>query len=183
MTERDAETFDILDMLSGNKFPEETVRVYVNEDLMYRVAEIEEKIQRNPEDASLEAEREELVRKAREFEFQVHVQGIPRASLMNAVQKVEEQFPSEYTALGRRKPNAQADNAMAVLQWVLYVKKIVSPSGAEAGPLSEEEAEALRGQLPLPAVEAVERAISDIHEKTNKGHETLAMETDFLSKR
>lgn len=183
MTEFDANTFDIADMLSGNKFPEKMVPIYVNEEVSYRVAEIEERIQADPENEGLEAEREALHKEAQNFRFEVHLRGVPRDKILTAVEQIEEQYPSEYSALGRRKPNAEADHAMSLLQWALYIQKIVSPTGAVADSLSDDEVENMRRGLPAPAIQAIEEGISALQEKTRSGHEALAMETDFLSKR
>ena len=183
MTENTPEVLNLADMLTGNNFPEKTIDVFVNEALAYQIADLNERIASEPSNEALEAELDGLIEEAQAFRFRIVIQGVPRHDLMAALERIEEQFPAEYSALGRRKPNAEADNAMSILQWVLHIKKIVGPSGAEAGPLSEEEAETLRDQLPLAAIQAVETGISDIIEKTRSGHEALAMESDFLSKR
>lgn len=187
-------TFDLADMLSGNHYPEREVTVYVNEAAFYEAGRLSNRIREVKETGGdseetlaeidrLEARLSEIKDEVEKSRFVFTLRGVPRSALVTAVEKIEEEFPSTYTALGQRRPNAKADNQMAIAQWALYIQSIESPSGAKVGPLTPEEAEALRSGLPAVVADDVEAAISELHTSVRDGYESLRTGTDFLSKR
>lgn len=73
-------TFDILEHLSGRTYPEETVKVYFDEDAMRKVAELEEAINNSLDQdvvVSLEKEQAKLREKAEKTALTFHLRGIP----------------------------------------------------------------------------------------------------------
>ena len=179
----DAKTFDLSEMLSGINYPTVDVPVFLNEDLAFRIADLDERIAKHPEDEALETERESLVEEAKKFLYVVHLKGISRDTYLTALEQVTSEHKPETDSLGRLKPNPEGDAALERKLWALYIESVTDPSGRTVDGVSEEEAHGLIRNLPYTAVEAIGQGISDLSLKTRKGFEDLALETDFLSQR
>lgn len=179
----DPETFDLSDMFTGVDFPTEEVPVFLNERVAYDLSKVEEEIAKSPDDEKLEKKRKALVKEASKSCFTFHLEGIPSSNLQNALDEIEKIRPQEFTTFGRPKPDPERNEMTLDAIWVLFIKKIVSPDGKVATVETTEDARSLRKGVPFEVSEKVTAAINELRERVAKGFESLAMETDFLSKR
>lgn len=183
----DSRTFDIADMFTGVSYPTEVVDFYTDSAVAYEFHKLTEQaleaIKSGDEDQGRELEktREKLLKRAEDFHYRVHLRGQSRESIMAIIQKVDDEFPVEYTFIGQEKPNNQRSEKMTNLFWELYIEKIDHPNGSTMVKPPEETIRIIRGQAPLPEIEKVDEAINTLREGVKSGLDAIAQDHDFLS--
>lgn len=182
----DAKTFDLAAVFSGNAFPKDTVDVYLNEEIAYRIHGINKELGK-PDTLSdegkvkkLQDDLKALAKKAEESHYVIHLTGVSRQDRKGALAEALEKYPAETDAFGRTKQDAKANEFLSNLVWKLHVEKIVNPEGAELEP-SLEDIIIFRDNAPDSVIDAVEAGIAELSEGVKSGFETIVQEHDFLS--
>lgn len=187
MTDLDHKTFDIADMFTGIAYPTDSVAVYTNPDVAYRLHKLGEEAldvvrEKNEERArEIEVERDELVKQGEASRYVVHLRGQSRDNREAVIDKVRSKYPAEYDFLGREKVEPAADKMFANLMWALHIERIEAPNGAIKAPVDESDIRILRGNLEDSEINKIESAIQELSAGAKGGFETLAQEHDFLS--
>lgn len=176
-------TFDLAAALAGRTYPEIKVPIFLDEELQFKLSELDKKISTatNEEVEELEGDRQELLGLFHTSVIWVTVKGAPRHVRKATAEKVMADHPVEYTPLGQVKPNPAGDEAIANATWAIHVVEFSTAKGETLVP-SEADIIAFRGQAPDSAVVAVESAIHELTSGSKAGYETAVQDLDFLSR-
>lgn len=183
----DFRTFDVAEMFSGASYPTEVVDFYTDSSVAYEFHKLTEQsleaIKKQDDELAKDIEKRhaELVKKAKDSHYKVHLRGQSRDNIMAIIAKVDEEFPVEYTFIGQEKPNAARNEKLTNLFWQLYIEKIDHPNGSVMVSPPEEVIKIIRGQAPISESEKVDEAIKNLRDGVKSGFESLAQENDFLS--
>lgn len=181
------ETFNIIDALQGVDYPEDSVDVFMSDNLMYLISKANDELRlaelRKEEDKVKEIREklDNLREQASIVKFTFHVRSIPRDQMKAILTKLDNDFPPEKDLMGRDVSNPERDEAFMSRQWAAHIVRIVNPNGAVQVGISEEDAEKLRGHMPQSALEAVQRTMDALYEGAKKGYETSIQDVNFLS--
>lgn len=182
-----AATFDVAEMFLGSLYPTEEVSFYTDAAVAYEFHRLSEEaiqaIRDKDESAATEIEtrRDELIRKAADKRYVIHLRGQSRDNRRAIINQVRAKYPADQDFLGREKANPEADEMYANLTWALHIEKIVRPDGAVLVGPDAEVIKVIRGNAPDSELAKVEQAIMDLSEGVKSGFEALAQEHDFLS--
>lgn len=164
-------TFSFIERLRGRGMPKDSVDIYLDEELGYRLVEVEMLISvtTNKEQlAALEAEAEELKESLRSQKYTLFFEGISNKRYDELVDLSCENYPYEYeettspfTGVTTRTviTNEDRDRLFTNMLWAAIIRKVVDPSGSEQVGLSPEDAEALRQEGPRHGVVLVAETI------------------------
>lgn len=186
--ETSPKTLDLAAVFSGRSYPKETVTVYMDEVLGYKIYKLtKESVQATlardeDEKDRIGAELKEAAAKAEPSRLLFHLTGASREDRKAATEETLEKFPAEKDAFGREKSNAEANEYYANLVWKLHVERIEAADGSTVEPTLE-DVEMFRKHAPDHAIEAVEAGIQELTEGVKGGFTTLIQEHDFLSQR
>lgn len=181
------ETFNIIDALQGVDYPEDSVDVFMSDNLMYLISKANDELRlaelRKEEDKVKEIQEklDNLREQASIVKFTFHVRSIPRDQMKAILTKLDNDFPPEKDLMGRDVSNPERDETFMSRQWAAHIVRIVNPNGAVQVGISEEDAEKLRGHMPQSALEAVQRTMDALYEGAKKGYETSIQDVNFLS--
>lgn len=180
-------TLDLGAVLAGVAYPKDTVEVWLDEATAYEISKADKAIKRAElmGDAELveklEEQREKLVELGASSRLVFHLTGVSRRVKEDILSKTDEKFKPEYSIMGTRMPNRQADEYHANLRWAVHVEKFVASDGSELVAPGPESIERFRAVAPAPASDAIENAINDLSDGAKSGFESLAQEHGFLS--
>lgn len=180
-------TLDLGELLAGISYPKDTVEVWLDEATAYEISKADAAIKRAElmGDAELvsklETEREKLVELGASSRLVFHLTGVSRKVKDDIITKTDEKFKPEYSFMGTRVPNREADDYHANLRWAVHIEKFVAADGSELVAPGPESIEKFRDVAPAPATEAIEKAITNLSEGAKSGFESLAQEHAFLS--
>ena len=181
------ETFNIIDALQGVDYPEDSVDVFMSDNLMFLISKANDELRlaelRKEEDKVKEIQEklDNLREQASIVKFTFHVRSIPRDQIKAILTKLDADFPPEKDLMGREVPNPERDESFMARQWAAHIVRIVNPNGAVQVGISEEDADKLRGHMPQSALEAVQRTMDSLYEGAKKGYETSIQDVNFLS--
>lgn len=181
------ETFDLIEALQGINYPEDSVEVFLDDNLMYLRNKAEKELRKaeilNQKDQVEEISKrlEELLDAASVVKFTFHVRAISRRDHQSLSKEVLKQYPVEKDFLGREESNPDREDLYAEKTWAAHIVKIVNPAGAVQNGITPEEARAFIAQAPRSATEAVQAKIEALYEGSKEGYESLIKETNFLS--
>lgn len=199
-------TFNILSALKDRAYPKDEVIVYLDEDVAYRAAQAQEKVnvaglgakkndtaeiiaKREAELEKLEAERDEIIKELTKSRYVFKLRGISEGRREEIYNLSSEAFPVEYREernqfsgelIREEIPNADRDRIYTNNLWASHIEAIVSPDGETQQGISVEDVEPLRNNLPL----AARAAINECIEKLRLATATFMFEVDedFLAK-
>lgn len=183
MTEKlNAETFDLMSVLSGQDFPTVEVPVYFNEATGLKIYHVQNKLNAavdEKEVKKLDKELKSLISQAKGEQYVVTVQAIPDQMRRDLLNKVLDEFPSKKDVFGREEAHPEADSQFSRLMWSAHIRKVTSPTGAIAV-LDEESARALHDSSSTTVHEAINRGITELQTGAKAGFEIAAKDIDFL---
>lgn len=183
----DHESFDLIAAIQGISYPEETVEVYLDDNIMYlldkaksalRKAEI---LGQEDDKARLEEEIENLRDAASGVRFQFLLRAQPRRIHQAATREALKRFPEEKDVFGRVIEDDERDEFFTNRLWALHIVEITSPSGAKQVGLSEEEVQSFRDLAPRSAQNAIQRTLDGLYKGADQGYEAMIQDNDFLS--
>ena len=179
--ELDFKTFDLVEVLSGRSYPEDTFPVYFDEGRAYQVTKVGRELDRlNPKDEGFDEKQQEwlgLVDDLRKSAYKVTVKGVPSYVDRNIVDTIREKHDLKIGA----ELSGSAYEEYMVLKWTSRLVRMEDPNGAVIAPLTEEMVKALRDNAPEFVQRQIEEAISALEGGVRGGFEVAASETDFLS--
>lgn len=187
MTELDPKTFDLAAVLAGIDYPETTVDVYFNNDLAYKVATLNERLDQlsavgGKEYEKLQKEFDNFIDEVKQHKFTFHIKGVPTSVENSINETIRTQYPVKRNALGiAESDNAEADNAYVRLVMQSYISKIVAPDGSVITAPSAEDIDTLFDNAPQHALAVIQDAIVQLKMKTSQGFEIGVKSADFLS--
>jgi len=199
--------FNIVDAVKNRAYPTDAVEIFIDEDVAFHVAELNEAIERiagdldkaglakKEVDAILKrrdeimADREKLIKEMGDTKYLFHLKGISEGTRQDLYDKALEKYPMEYEK--NRNPftneqekievdNVERDRYFTALLWEAYIVKIVAPDGSEQEGINLEEAEELRKSMPLASITAITEAIEKMRAATALF--MMSVNEDFLAK-
>jgi len=198
--------FDILSVLKGRGYPETQVPVYMDENAIYAISEVKDKIEEQENKTGLKGEsektkkiiealyeeKESLTKKITASGLTVHLVGIAEGSREETYRKAVKKYPIEYEkedpmagllAGGKKKEqkdSPQRDDLFTDFLWQEHIVKIVDVEGNEQTDFAYSTINQVRNQFPLSASIAINKAIEKLRDATA----LFVMETgeDFLAK-
>lgn len=180
----DARTFDLVAALAGRTYPGEVVPIFFDESLQYELAKLDRLIVStdNTETlAELKKTRDELLEKFKAATYKVTLEGVPQDVVEATLKQVTDEYPQEYDAFGRAKPNPEGDKKFTVKEWELHIRSLEDPNGGVIAPVTEEHILLLMNKAPRAAQAAISRAITRLRDDSVKGYEDAIQGLDFLS--
>lgn len=199
-------TFNIVKVLQERGYPQTTVKIVLDEELIYEAATLKQEIESidssigksNPSARqkelleTLTEKHEELAAKIRDSFYTVHIRGISEGKREELYNLAKKKFPIQYEApnpvndlLGspserKEKPSPERDSMFTNLLWQAHIQKIVDPEGNEQTEFSYSAASTMKEQFPLNATLAINEAIEKIRAATAVF--TFETDEDFLAK-
>lgn len=187
MSELDPKTFDLAKVLAGVDYPETTVDVYFNSDLAYKIASLNDELEKlsvvgGKEYEKAQKEFDKFIDEVKEHKFTFHIKGVPTNVENSINETIRTQYPVKRNALGMpESDNAEADNAYVRLIMQAYISKIVAPDGSTIVAPSLEDVDTLFDNAPQHALAVIQDAIVQLKMKTAQGFEIGVKSADFLS--
>lgn len=187
MSELDPKTFDLAAVLSGINYPERTVDVYFNGDLAYKIASLNQQLEKSSISGSKEYEKlqkefDKFIESVKEQKFTFHIKGVPTHVENSINETIRAEYPVKRNALGIAEGDtSEADAAYVKLVMRSYISKIVAPDGSVISPPSAEDIDALFNNAPSHVLSVLQDAIVELKTKTAEGFEIGVKSADFLS--
>ena len=195
-------TFKILDVIQGRGYPEQVVRIYLDEATAYQAALVKEELEEldgkpnssinEKKRADLIEKQEDLIEELQKSMFTFHLSGISeskREEIYNQAKKkypIEYEKPSDLIALtGQKqerveKESPERDTLFTELLWAESIQRIVSPEGDEQERMTYSEVKQMRGLLPLASSAALNSAIEKL--RVSSAIFMSQVNEDFLAK-
>jgi hypothetical protein len=189
---REPGTFSFIERLRGRNYAKDTVTVYLNEELGYKLQEVEAKIEDGPsvdELAALEKELAALRAELAPDKYIFHVEGISNEDYDKLVADAVEQFPYEYEDsvdlyTGKKTKETvdspERNEYFTNLLWSKVIRKVELADGDSDENINSGWIETFRRLGPINALQHVGLAV----EKVRMGSEWIeyAEDEDFLVK-
>ena len=181
-------TIDFAKVFSGQEYPKDSVSVIVDENLGYKVNQVQKKIRvavlsgDADERKALEAEYDDLAKSAKDATYTFYLTGIPRELKEDLTRTVREEFNIETDMFGNAKFNEDAEKAYKSRRWALHIEKIEGPDGSVAVAPTAENLAAFLASAPDTAIETVDAKIAELSGSgAAEGFDLLIRDADFLS--
>lgn len=198
--------FNILDVIRERAYPTDEIEVFIDENIAFIAAEIEDAIKRLGAEMDKESDKKELdilLKKQEELldeknklieemggsRYVFHIQGISEGVRDDLWKKSVERYPIRHesdrnplTGKAERTEveNPERDRYFTNLLWEAHIKKIVDPQGNEQDSVTFEEAFELRRNLPLASIGKITEAIEKMRAATAVF--MMTVDEDFLAK-
>jgi hypothetical protein len=184
-------TFSFIDRLRGRNYAKDDVVVYLNEDLGYKLYNLEEDLRvaaadRVPEiEEKIKALREELAPEAYTF----HMHGISNKKYDQLIDEAVEQFPEEFEEIvnpftGEKSkqtiPSEDRNKLFTTKFWAACLDSIEFADGSVADDDKEAIVSAFKEEAPLAAIGRVSATINKLRLATDWIEYTE--DEDFLAK-
>ena len=191
-------TFNILDALQDRAYPREQVTIYLNEQLAYDAAQLQEEIDELSKSKSLEVQdeideliknRDELIEKLESEKYIFTIVGISEGIREDLMNESAEDYPLEYKEIKNpltgenireEVENKERDRIFTNLLWVNQIEKIENSNGDVQNKITLKDVEALRRQLPIAGIGAITQAIEKLRVATAVF--MMTVNEDFLAK-
>jgi len=181
------ETFNLLDMLAGRTYPEDTVDVFLDAKTAYLIAKSNEEVGRlrankqNDEAQELEKAVEALVEESSKAKLTLHIRAIPMEVREALLKKAFEEFPEERDFVGRVRESRERDKHYTRLLWEAHILSVETAQGTDHDITLEKVSAMRKGGIPEQGVDDIASAIKDLYAGTAAGFEQAAQETAFSS--
>lgn len=175
-----AQLFSLKDALAGRTYPEKEVPVFLDEALAWKLKQVNDAVDRNPQDAELEAERSRITSQFQELALVFHLRGVPRHVRAAIETKIDKKYPPKVGMLGNELPFPERDDALTFEFWKVYVQSITNAANQVSLP-SEDDLEEFRRMAPQASIDAVTGGIRSLIDDSEKGYELGVQELSFLS--
>lgn len=186
-------TFNIMNVIKERAFPTQDVNVYMDEHVAYLASDASEKLKRidsaDKEYSVVEEELNKLLAKLEESKYVFLIKGISEAKREEIFKLSSDKYPIEYreeknvyTGETKREEiqNQERDDLFTAMLWSAHISKITSPDGSTQEHISAEDANELRGVLPIAASALINRAIEKI--RSASAIFMMSVDEDFLAK-
>ena len=195
-------TFKILDVIQGRGYPEQVVRIYLDEATAYQAALVREELEEldgkpnssinEKKRADLIEKQEELIEELQKSMFTFHLRGISEAKREEIYNQAKKKYPIEYekpsdliALTGQKqerveKESPERDTLFTELLWAESIQRIVSPEGDEQERMTYSEVKQMRGLLPLASSAALNSAIEKL--RVSSAIFMSQVNEDFLAK-
>lgn len=198
-------TFNIISVLQERAYPRLTVDIYMDEEAIFEMSVMQEKLKeldkrvaRKAETEKQKAEREEIMSeidsigdKLDKSKYVVHLMGISEGRREELYRTTLKKYPIEYVQspisglLGAEsnrtiKESPERDNLFTDYLWQSHIEKIVNPDGDEQTEFPYSTVRTMRDSFPINAIVRINDGI----EKLRLATAMFTMETgeDFLAK-
>lgn len=187
MSELDAKTFNLADVLSGQDYPEKVVDVYFNEALAYEVNLVNNQLNNigisdSDEYKKLQKKFDDIVDSLKQYRYEFHLKAIPARIKRDLINEIDSKYPRKFNSIGIPEADSKRDEYFSAIMMEAYITKIVSPDGAEIVKPSLETIIDFRDNCPTHALVTIEGAITEFESFISSGFELAAKSADFLSK-
>lgn len=172
---------DMRKILEGISFPEETVTVFLDADLMYEYAKACRDADYDPMSKEKAAEVERIEKECAEVAVQVTVKDLPVSKRRAVLQRVREMHPPKDTIFGEPADTPEGREELQAQLWALYVTRI--QGAGEAFTPTVDDIKALRDSAPDLALNTIATAIDNLTTGAKSGYEQAVSELGFLSRR
>jgi len=199
--------FKIVDVVKNRGYPKDEIDVFIDENVAFRIAEINEAINSISEQMDkagankkvldkflkqreeiLDA-RQKLLDEMGEAKYVFHLTGISEGSRQDLFDKAVEKFPIKTVTKmnqvtgemeDKEVENVERDRYFTSLLWEAGISKIVSPEGDEQDGITFEDAAELRRILPLASLTTITEALEKMRAATALF--MMSVNEDFLAK-
>lgn len=197
--------FNIIDVLNERAYPEDNVKVSLNEALAYkasmlkvRISETRDALPLKSDEAyeaglakieKLTAEMNSIVAEIEKQQYTFTIRGISEGRRQEVLDIAMAKFPMEYEettspitgeVTKKEIESAERDNLFTNLLWREHIAKIESPDGDVQDNISIEDVVALRSSLPVAAGAKVNEAIEKV--RVAAAMFMMTVDEDFLAK-
>lgn len=199
--------FKILDVIKDRAYPTENIDVFIDEELAYAAAMLEEEIARlnneadksvlNPEEleALIEkrekiiAEKDELMKQIGGTVYTFTITGISEGKRDDMLKLANDKYPIEYrtdsNAFTGEKTRQEIESPernklFTEMLWQAHITRITAPDGSVQDGISIEDAQELRRSLPIATIGKLTEAIEKLRVTTAVF--MMTVDEDFLAK-
>lgn len=185
-------TFSFMERLLNRNYPKDTVEMYLDESLGYKLRQLEEKLSLTTNKDQVKALEDELfaVREGlKGGKYTLHLEGISNEKYDELIDKAAELYPHEYdesnnpftgSKVRSIKEEPLRDEYFTDLLWSHVVRKITDPSGATNEPVTEEDARAIRKYGPREGILRVAETVDKLRMAVQWMH--YIQDEDFFPK-
>lgn len=199
--------FKILDAIKDRTYPTEDVEVFIDEELAYAAAMLDEQVKELDEKADktvadeeilqqimdkrekLIAEKEELMSQIGGTVYVFTVTGISEGKRDDMYKLVTDKYPIEYRSesnaftgekIREEIENPERNRLFTEMLWQAHITKITAPDGSVQDGITIEEASELRRSLPIATIGKITEAIEKLRVTTAVF--MMTVDEDFLAK-
>lgn len=176
--------FNILDAIAHRAYPHADVNVFLNEELAYNAAIIEEQIDEleklGTEDSLKESDvlskkLNKMIDELESSKYVFSVYGISEGEREDLNKIAIEKFPIEYEEtknpftgepIKTEIKDIERDRHFTNLLWAAQIRKIKSPDGGEQERITLKDVEELRRSLPIAGIAAINEAVEKVRAAT-----------------
>lgn len=200
-------TFSIINVLKERAYPAEEVEVFIDEDVAFLAAQVEEEItfantrlDANAADAelletimserdALIAKRDEMVKSMGGNKYIFSISGISEGLREDLYKKSVEKFPVEIIKKSNsftgqdessETENPERNRLFTNMLWSSHIKKITAPDGATQDGVTFDDALELRRSLPIASSSKITESIEKL--RTATAVFMMTVDEDFLAK-
>lgn len=188
--------FSFIDRLQGRNYPKDDVVVYLDEELGYRLLDVQRRMEGDdnhtpsiPEMKLLEKEHARLSAALRDSKYTIHLQGISNEDWDAIVDDAAEHFPYEYEETTNPFTGAKTKEVIqsqerseyfTKMLWLKFIQSIEDSEGNVDSDISLGTISAFRKQAPFSAIARVSETIDKLRMATDWVE--YVEDEDFLAK-
>jgi hypothetical protein len=180
------ETFDIREVLARRKYPETSVKVWLDEEVWFEIDAVKAEHSNTTDKdrlAELDAQLDKLEKRRLDEAFTVHIRAISNRASEDIISAALAQYPIKRDLYGRDNDEQarNRNNLITEMSFAQRITKIVSPSGQAQVLTEENRREVVRSfldQAPAFSIEIVDQAVGALAKKFN-ADEAEAQSPDF----
>lgn len=185
MAQPDFKTFDLVEALSGQAYPEKDIQVSLDSKTAAEIAVTNRKLDTLDPDSeefkALEDKLVELIKKLRSEMYTLTIKGVPNEVRRNILLNVYGELENIPESKRTQVQTYEAEEKVTFKTWAAHIVKITNPDGAVRTSLTDKEAERLFNALPGFSRNLVIETINEMEEITTAGFEIAITDLDFLS--
>lgn len=185
MAQPDFKTFDLVEALSGQAYPEKDIQVSLDSKTAAEIAVTNRKLDTLDPDSeefkALEDKLVDLIKKLRSEMYTLTIKGVPNEVRRNILLNVYGELENIPEGKRTQVQTYEAEEKVTFKTWAAHIVKITNPDGAVRTSLTDKEAESLFNALPGFSRNLVIETINEMEEITTAGFEIAITDLDFLS--
>lgn len=179
------EEFDLRETLAGRAYPTSTIKVWMDEEVMFEIAALIRK-QANITDPkelkAIDAQISATTKEANDQAYTVHLRGTSRRAREDMQSKAFAEFPIERDIYGREKDMTawNRGNLLTEMYFAAHITAVVNPAGKRQDWTEENRrdlARVLLDMAPEETIKMIDAAILAL-----RGDEEMQKGVDFLSR-
>lgn len=185
MAQPDFKTFDLVEALSGQAYPEKDIQVSLDSKTAAEITVANRKLDTLDPDSeefkALEDKLVALIKKLRAGMYTLTIKGVPNEVRRNILLNVYGELENIPESKRTQVQTFEAEEKVTFKTWAAHIVKITDPEGAVRTALTDKEAENLFNALPGFSRNLVIETINEMEEITTAGFEIAITDLDFLS--